>query len=49
LPGRNEENGSIQFIRNIITPNFRISGVENEDRYGMAKSGEETVEAKPVQ
>jgi hypothetical protein len=38
-----------KFIRSIITPNFHISGVENESRYGMAKSGEETAEAKPVQ
>jgi hypothetical protein len=36
-------------MRSIITPNFRISGVENENRYGLAISGEEIVEAKPVQ
>jgi hypothetical protein len=44
LARRNEKNGSIQFIRSIITPNFRYIESGNENRCRIIKSGRETDE-----
>jgi hypothetical protein len=36
-------------MRSIISPNFDISGVENENRCGMVRDAEEIHGSKPLE